>query len=866
MELLERASQLQALNSALSQVKAREGQGYVALVYGEAGIGKTSLIEHLVNENKKSRRILQGVCDSLFTPRPLGPLHDIALQTRGNLLHLLDSESNRGAIFSACLSELKEQATILVIEDIHWADEATLDLLKYLGRRIRQTVSLLILTYRDDEIGADHPLRILLGDLASSHALYRIPVSPLSREAVRELAKNKKTDPVELYRLTSGNPFFVTEVLAGESGLPETVRDAVLARAARLSLSARAVLEAAAVIGTRVEPWLLSNIVGAESVNIEEWIAIGMLNSQGDYYAFRHELARQTILESLSPQRKIVLHRMVLNALKGSSETSNDFARLANHAEGAKDEAAVIEYAPAAARQASAVSSHREAAAQYARALRFGNPLPADERARLFEGEALECYLTGQAKEAIHSQREAIALWRGLQRPDKVGAGLRFLSRLLLFMANFEEARQCVFEAIEILEKLPPGIELANAYAARAHFHMLADEDEELLQWGTRAIELAESLLATETLIFALNTVGNSEQFSNFDNGTAKLKRSLELALEYGLHEQVARAYLNLGLGASFHHQYENAHRYYANAIEYATEHDLDSYIFFVKRHRARTFFEQSRWMEAALLAGEVINRDHDFSMNRIAALVVLGHICVRRGDPGADALLEEANSLADASEPTRIVPMAAARAEAAWLKDDLEQTLTWARLGIEAVRRSQITAGLGEMSYWMWRAGELSEIPGGIESSYALQINGEWRRAADEWARIGRPYEQAMALMDGDESAQLVALEIFERLGARPISEKLKQKMRTQGIRIPRGPRPATRENPFGLTAREVEVVALIAQGKSNREIAEAMVVGVRTVETYVTRILSRLSFDSRVQIATWAIEKGLWPSTKDS
>src|SRR4030095_8496451 len=133
MELLERTSQLQALNSALSQVKAREGQGCVTLVYGEAGIGKTSLVEHFLNEHKTKWQILQGACDSLFTPRPLGPLHDIAPKAHGDLLSLLESKPNRQAVFSACLNELKEQATILVIEDIHWADEATLDLLKYLG-------------------------------------------------------------------------------------------------------------------------------------------------------------------------------------------------------------------------------------------------------------------------------------------------------------------------------------------------------------------------------------------------------------------------------------------------------------------------------------------------------------------------------------------------------------------------------------------------------------------------------------------------------------------------------------------------------------------------------------------------------------
>ena len=122
MELLERASQLQALNLALERVKTRDGQGCIVLVYGEAGIGKTSLVEHFINEHKTKWRILQGACDSLFTPRQLGPLHDIASQTQGDLLNLLESEANRTAIFSACLNELQQPATILAIEDVHWAD------------------------------------------------------------------------------------------------------------------------------------------------------------------------------------------------------------------------------------------------------------------------------------------------------------------------------------------------------------------------------------------------------------------------------------------------------------------------------------------------------------------------------------------------------------------------------------------------------------------------------------------------------------------------------------------------------------------------------------------------------------------------
>ena len=193
MELLERDAPLRELDVALKDAAA--GEGRVALVSGEAGIGKTSLVERFTHEHRPTARALWGACDSLFTPRPLGPLHDIAAQTQGDLLARLTSESNRTAIFSIFLSELQHETTIVVIEDVHWADEATLDLLKYLGRRIQRTRALLIATYRDDETGPQHPLRLVLGDLATSTATRRLTLSPLSVDAVRTLVAKRPALP-----------------------------------------------------------------------------------------------------------------------------------------------------------------------------------------------------------------------------------------------------------------------------------------------------------------------------------------------------------------------------------------------------------------------------------------------------------------------------------------------------------------------------------------------------------------------------------------------------------------------------------------------------------------------------------------------
>src|SRR3954451_21540011 len=266
LELLERDHNLAELDAALTN--ARNGHGGLVLVGGEAGIGKSTLVQTFWPAQGGAARILSGACDALSTPRPLGPLVDIARQSNGDLRRLLASGAAREDVFNALLDVIAREATptILVFEDIHWADEATLDLLRFLPRRLGDLPAVLIATYRDDEIGPSHPLRVVLGDLATAQAIRRIALAPLSAGAVQTLAAGSSLDPETLHQSTRGNPFFVSEMAAsGSNGIPQTVRDAILARSARLSRSARAALETAAVIGFLSEGWLLMQMLGAEA-------------------------------------------------------------------------------------------------------------------------------------------------------------------------------------------------------------------------------------------------------------------------------------------------------------------------------------------------------------------------------------------------------------------------------------------------------------------------------------------------------------------------------------------------------------------------------------------------------------------------
>ena len=273
MDLLEREKDAVALAAALADAVA--GRGRIALVKGEAGIGKSAFVEHFIERHGKGLCVLKGHCDPLFTPTPLGPLYDIARQTRADLLAALEGGAPRGALFSAVLDMMRgaKVANLVLVEDIHWADEATLDLVKFLGRRIAGTRTLLVLTYREDEL-ADRALRQVLGDLAASKAMVRLELPRLSLEAVRRLIGERAVDAGSLHRQTAGNPFFVTEVLSSGVDLPPTVRDGAGAPAA--CPPARAALDAAAVIGSRIEH-ACSRAGARRRSRLAECLRVGML-------------------------------------------------------------------------------------------------------------------------------------------------------------------------------------------------------------------------------------------------------------------------------------------------------------------------------------------------------------------------------------------------------------------------------------------------------------------------------------------------------------------------------------------------------------------------------------------------------------
>ncbi len=749
MRLLERDPVLASLRQYAHE--ARQGEGRLVLIGGEAGAGKSVLVERF-QRDLPDALWSWGACDGLSTPRPLAPLFDLARDLGGELGDLCRGRPERDELFAALLRQVTsdDRLDVIVIEDIHWADEATLDLMRFLTRRIRAASVLVIATYRDDWLAPSSPLRLALGDLAARRWTRRLDLPPLSIEAVRTMAAGTDLDADQLYQLAGGNPFYVTEMLeAGTHGVPLSARDAILSRTGRLSDAGRQVLETVALMGLRIDARLLAGRQAA----LDELSASGLLIDEGIGLRFRHEIARLAIAKEIPAHRQTVIHAEILSALLANG--SRDDARMAFHAEGAGDEDAVVRHASLAARRAVDLGSHREAAAQYERAVRWAAHAAPSALAELYTGLAEEATLSDRSQAAADADEQALRLWRLLEDRRHEGESLQHYSLTLKHLCRGDEAVDAGVEAIKTLEPLGETRELARAYVTLAALRMTRNENDEAVELARRAEALGRSLGASDVVADALNTAGCAVCVTD-PSWTELIRRSLELAISRNLPIQAGRAYSNLHGIWCDQFRFDEGEQYYRDGIAYCEQNDLDTHSYFLRASRAVVLEHRGRWDEALAISALLLEESSAAPLTQISAQTLIGVIHARRGEPEVWRALDSAIlSAAPTGQPQYVIPTRLARTEAFLVEGRVDEARHEAELAADAAHGIDEWMR-GALRCWLGRTGSDRIVAGPIAEPYRLQESGEHAAAARAWDELGCRLDAALALLDSSDEDEL--------------------------------------------------------------------------------------------------------------
>ncbi|WP_439656432.1 BTAD domain-containing putative transcriptional regulator [Lentzea sp. HUAS TT2] len=762
--LLEREHELSELAAAAREAVA--GKGSVVLVSGEPGVGKSALADAVRWAAPPQARLLVGWCDDLATPRALGPFRDV-------FGPLLRGAGDRDEVFEVLRAELARPA-VLVVEDVHWADEATVDALSFLVRRVASWPVLLVLTHRTS---GRLPQR-LLGQVAAAR-VRRFELAPLSAAAVERLVTASGLDPREVFAVTGGNPFFVTEVLAaGHLGrVPPTVADAVLARLHRLDDAGQEALAQLAVVPSAVEQWLLEALLPEGVAAVVTAERHGLLTVTPDRTGFRHELIRRTVVDALPVARRVELNGRVLAALVARGDT--DLARVVHHAAEAGDTGAIVRYGPMAAEAASRAGSHREAAAHLRLVLRQQTPLDPERRAGLLGRYAIENSVIGDMGPAVEAQREAVALRRGLGDARALGADLVWLSRICWQAGMPELTHQTAEEATALLESAGDDRMLARALTHQSALWSIVYRSKESLVLGERAIALARATGDQETLAHALTSVGTAQADLGLTEAWTTLAEARRVTLASGSVSDFCRYTVNVVEILLWEFRLDEAMACVATALEMADDAEELRYLHRMYTIRATVAVETGEWDRAAADAELVAGvRPPANPPTLCPALVALGRVRVRRGLPGGEEALAEAWDLAHRTgELQNIGPVAVARAEAEWLRGEEIAVAVLEPLHAEASRLG-VRALAAELAWWLRVAGR--PVPDDSGLPHALLATGRWCEAAKTWQQAGCDYWCAVALLESDDPGDLAeALAVFEGLGARPLVARVRERLR---------------------------------------------------------------------------------------
>jgi DNA-binding CsgD family transcriptional regulator/tetratricopeptide (TPR) repeat protein len=873
MELLERKGDLDRLS--LLWANASAGWGKTVLVTGEAGVGRSSVIQRLGESIKGSGAYFLGCCEPLICPRPLGPLHDIAPSLGKLFNHSIRDQENHSVVFASLLDELTRQAKpiCLVIEDVHWADSGTLDLIQYLGRRIETLPILFVLTYRHCELAIDHPLRAALGSLLRDHT-EKIELHPLSKASVSILAQRHSVRTDLLFELTQGNPFYLNEVLSTPTDtLPEAVTRFISSKLASLSIAARQLCELVSTIPNEAELSVIAQvsfgnelkIPGDNAELVESCTASGLLQFTGSGLRFRHEIARRAVENSLGPLKRKFWHGVMLEIMIRDQTLPK--ARLVHHAAQAGLGSLVLEIAPIAAREAASAGAHREACHHFATAIPFAKHSTLEVQATLYEGWAYHGLMsTSMDARFVEALKRAITLWKEIGNVERVGYNLRMLSVLNWSLGRIEDSFACVSEAIVMLETIAPSPALAMAYSMRSQNYVATSDLAQAIVWGEKALKLASDLDATEAIVHSLCNLGTALMRSQRTEGEPMLKRSIQIGEAWGLNEHTGVAYINYCETLLWEFRLNEAEAVGNAGLDFVKRTGAAALSFSLMGLLAQIAAKLNRFSEAQCLSQKVLSNPSISPLVRWPALAASALHLNRIGHADRLALLNELMALSKKLSLTHHQLQASLMLiEYFWIAGDLPKATQVLGEAIEQRALETSPWIVGQLRIWAHRLGvsadhSFLQIDVDMALPIRFELNGDLESAAGWWEAHGLVFEQALCLMHCGDEGLVIAGQLLTKIEATPAVHRLRQLARKQKVQgVKRGHYGTAASNSFHLTARELAILQFVAKGLSDGEIAEKVARSKRTVQNHVGSLLSKVGAKNRMTLVTVVQRSGL-------
>lgn len=823
-QLLERDREFDQLASALRS--ARDRHGMVALVSGEAGIGKTTLVRRFLRTLPGDIRALAGSCEDLIAARVLGPFREMLPGTpMGNAdaaADLLIAQAERAA----------GGALVAVVDDVQWADDASLDVIRYIGRRIGTLSLLLVVIFRTEQEPENARLRRVLGAL-SGHSTLRLELAGLSDDAVRAWSEDAGVAWERVAGL-GGNPFLVSEVLAARGAdLPERVRDAIVGRVCALPDDVRDLMATLAICPRSIELSILADLHPRYARQLATGERAGLCEVRRGAASYRHEIARRAVEWSLTETERTVRHGRVLAALR---EHHVDPSRMLHHAVNAGDADAIASIAPIAAGLAADAEAHSEALTASLAALDVADRLTPASVAELLSLAARAAFRLDRAAEAWEHVCAAERVAAAAELDDATQAGILMdKARYAGVLGDADAVAECS-RAVIARYHGALAAPVARAHETLANLAVLAGESERAIREARTAERIASSLGDTAAAARAAVPLGIAYATTGqVGDGTRILLQARQALRDARDADNEARAVTNLAIVALAADDAVTAREWFEEAAALGSRREHAAVGYFAAAHLAHLDILEGRWDAADAALSALVSQTQDAPPMRALPEAFLGRLLIRRGDERGRAMLEEAVGFAQRSGMIRRVLFCAVPLlELAWLDDDPERGEHWGWLSIDLARTCNSRFALRDAAGWLRRLGLDALVPSDA-------FDGARRTGA-------RPFDDALTLVDRTDGSAARGVRELDAIGADATAGRVRAWLRARGeTRIPR--RGAQRFGP--LTRRQREILELVAGGRHTSDIAAHLHLSPRTVDNHIAAAMERLDVTSRTEAA---------------